>query len=121
MSLLPRHRLARCAAAAWALVCAASLAAFFLHPAAVTGGRAALAPLVPLYLAGLPASHLGVAVVGEMRLRLYLDGGTLDVTTEGLMLWGLLSALGYLQWFALLPAVVRGIQRLLARWLSPVR
>jgi len=121
MSLLPRHRLARYAAAAWALASAASLAAFLLHPAVAAGGRSALATLVPLYLAGMPASHAGMAAVIELRLRIYLEGGTLAVSTEGAALWALIAALGYLQWFVLLPGLARLTQRVLARWFSPSR
>ena len=119
--MMPRHRWARYAAAAWALACAASLAAFLLHPALAAGSRAALATLVPLYLAGMPASHAGMAAIIELRLRVYVAGGALGVTTEGLALWALLAALGYLQWFVLLPWLARLTQRLLARWINPSR
>jgi len=121
MIWLPRHRLARYAAACWALACVASLAAFLLHPAAAAGARAALATLVPLYLAGLPASHAGMAAIIELRLRVALEGGTLAVGTEGLALWSLIAVLGYLQWFVLLPGLARLTQRMLARWRSPSR
>lgn len=121
MRWLPRHRLARYAAAAWALACAASLAAFLLHPAAAAGGRAALATLVPLYLIGMPSSHAGMAAIIELRMQIYVDGGALAVATEGVVLWVLLALLGYLQWFVLLPGLARLTQRLLTRWLSPSR
>jgi hypothetical protein len=120
MSLAPRHRVARYAAAAWALACAVSLAAFLLFPAA-PGARTALTTLVPLYLAGTPSSHAAMVAVIELRLRIYLDGGALGVSAEGLILWSLLAVLGYLQWFVLLPWLVRLTQRLLARWISPSR
>ena len=120
MSLLPRHRVARYAAGAWALACAVSLAAFVLHPAA-PAGRTALATLVPLYLAGMPASHGAMLAIIEARIRVYTEGGALSVTTEGLALWALLALLGYLQWFVLLPWLARLTQKLLARWLSPSR
>lgn len=115
MSLLPRHRLARYAAAAWALACAASLAVFLLHPAAAAGGRTALATLVPLYLAGMPASHAAMLATIEIRTRVYVESGAnLGVINEGLALWTMLAVLGYLQWFVLLPWLARGVQRLIS-------
>ena len=120
MSLVPRHRVGRYAAAAWALACAISLAAFLLLPA-VAGSRTPLTMFVPLYLTGTPSSHAAMLTVNELRLRIYLDGGTLGLAAEGIMLWTLLTVLGYLQWFVVLPRLVRLTQKLLARWFNPSR
>ena len=77
--------------------------------------------LVPLYLASLPASQAAVATIIEIRTQIYVDGGTLAIATEGVALWALLAISGYLQWFMLLPWLVRLTQRALQRLLNPSR
>ena len=122
MTLIPRHRAARYAAAFWVLACLLSLAAFLIHPGVESNSKTALAVLVPLYLIGAPISHAAMLAVIDIRLQIYLDDGTvLSVLTEGLAFWAFLAVLGYLQWFVLLPWLARLLQRLLARLLSPSR
>ncbi|MBI1965251.1 MAG: hypothetical protein HYV99_04065 [Betaproteobacteria bacterium] len=122
MTLIPRHRAARYAAAFWVLACLLSLAAFLMHPGVESNSKTALAMLVPLYLTGMPVSHAAMLAVIDIRLRIYLDDGTvLSVLAEGLGFWAFLAVSGYLQWFVLLPWLARLLARLLRLLLNPSR
>jgi hypothetical protein len=68
---------------------------------------------VPLYFMSLPLGHAGLLAVNELKLELYLGNGFVpDMLTEGVVLWSALTALGYAQWFWLLPLVSRAIRQL---------
>jgi hypothetical protein len=113
MSLLPRHRVSRRIAAAWLLACGAMLIVMLTRVTLHEGDRSALATLVPLYWLSLPLGHAGILAVIEIRTALYVSGTVPSLLAEGLTSWLLLTVLGYVQWFLLLPLVARGCQQLL--------
>ena len=51
--------------------------------------------------------------VNQLKTELYLSNDFVPgILTEGLLLWILLTALGYMQWFLLVPWVSRSIRQL---------
>jgi len=123
---VPRHRIVRYVAVAWLLAAFAMLAAMLLRPELQGDGRRALSSLVPLYFLSLPLGHAGLMAVNRLKLELYLSNEFVPgVLTEGLLLWTVLTVLGYVQWFLLVPWICRGIQHLgrahAARRLSAVK
>ena len=118
MTLWPRHPALRIAAVAWLLAAVVLIAVTLLRPETQANERAALSGLVALYFLSFPLGHLGLLAVGKLKLELYVTSHFVPgIVFEGLMLWGALTALGYLQWFVLLPWVSRKC-RLLAEFLS---
>lgn len=118
MTLWPRHPALRVTAVAWLLASLVLIAVTLLRPEAHANERAALSGLVTLYFLSFPLGHLGLLAVGKLKLELYVTSHFVPgIVFEGLMLWGALTALGYLQWFVLLPWVSRKC-RLLAEFLS---
>ena len=113
MSLFPRHRFLRVAAAIWLAVAAVLLAAMLLRPELQTDERTALSVLVPLYFMSLPLGHAGLLAVNRLKVELYWASEFVPaMSTEGVVLWVLLVLLGYAQWFVLLPLISRRICRL---------
>ena len=116
MAILARHRALRLGAALWWILSAALLAWTLLRPELGDGERSALQGLVPLYLAGLPLTHLGLRAVNRLSVELYLANEFVpSVAAEGVWLWAALSVAGWLQWFVLLPLLVRLVRRLAER------
>ena len=110
-----RHRALRIGAALWWIASAALLAWTLLRPELGAGERSALAGLLPLYLAGLPLSHLGLRAVNRLSVELYLANEFVpSVLAEGIWIWGALSLAGWLQWFVLLPLLARLVRRFVA-------
>lgn len=113
MTLFPQHRILRFAAGAWLLAALAILAAMLLRPELQADERTALSGLVPLYFLSVPLGHAGLMAVSQLKLELYLSNEFVPgVLTEGLLLWTVLTVLGYVQWFLLLPWICRGIRHL---------
>jgi hypothetical protein len=113
VTVLPRHRVIRIAAALWLLASAAMLIVTLLQPNIQSTERAALVYLTPLYWLSFPLGHLGVIGGIRLRLELYLGYNMVpSVLAEGLFLWTVLTVLGYAQWFVLLPWVAAGCRRL---------
>lgn len=116
MVSFPRHRLLRAGAVLWWVASAALLGWTLLRPELGDGERSALRGLVPLYFAGLPLSHLGLRAVNRLSVELYLANEFVpSVVAEGVWIWSALSVAGWLQWFVLLPLVVRLVRRLVER------
>jgi hypothetical protein len=88
----------------WLLASAIMLVATLLRPDFYGSDRTALVWLTPLYWLSFPLGHLGVLAGIQLRLDLYLAHNLVpSVLAEGLYLWTVLTMLGYLQWFVLLP------------------
>lgn len=97
----------------WLLASVAMLLFTLTRPGIGMNDRAALSGLVPLYFLSLPLGHLGLVALGKLKLGLYAASRPVPgIFCEGLMLWCALTALGYLQWFVLLPWVTRKCRRL---------
>lgn len=112
MTLLPRHPLLRIAATLWLLVAVVVLVVTLLRPEIQANERAALSTLVPLYFLSLPLGHLGVLVLGRIKVEWYVTSHYVPgIFGEGLALWCLLVLLGYAQWFVLLPWVAGACRR----------
>jgi hypothetical protein len=113
MTIFPRHPVMRLAATAW-LIASALMLTFTLLRSDLTGSdHSALVYLTPLYWLSLPLGHVGVIAGIELRLRLYLDFNFVpSILSEGLYLWTTLTALGYAQWFLLLPLLARKCRQL---------
>ena len=108
MTLFPRHPWLRWLAAAWLLASLIVLGLMLLRPELQMDERRALSSLVPLYFLSFPLGHAGLIACNELKLALYLDSGFVPgIYTEGMMLWILLTVLGYAQWFVLLPWISR--------------
>lgn len=113
MTLLPRHRALRLAAAAWLLAVIVMLVVTLLRPDVYGTERTALVYLTPLYWLSFPLGHLGVLAGIQLRLELYLVLNFVpSILAEGLYLWTVLTVLGYIQWFVLLPWIARGCRQL---------
>jgi len=111
--LLPRHPLIRVVATAWVLASVVLLLITLLRPDITGNDRSALAYLTPLYWLSLPLGHVGVIAGIRIRLELYLDYNFVpSILAQGLYLWTVLTALGYLQWFVLLPVLAEKTRRL---------
>jgi len=108
MTLIPRHPVMRLVATAWLLASVVLLMITLLRPDILGSDRSALVYLTPLYWLSFPLGHLGVMAGIEIRLELYLQFNFVpSILSQGLYLWGVLTALGYLQWFVLLPVLAR--------------
>lgn len=106
--LFPRHPVLRIAATAWTLAAAVMLTATLLRPEVYGGDRTALTGLTPLYWMSFPLGHAGVMAGIRLKVELYVGHHFVpSVLVEGLYLWTVLTALGYLQWFVLLPWISR--------------
>ena len=113
MAFFPRNPGMRLVATAWLLVSVVMLTLTLLRPDISGNDRSALVYLTPLYWLSLPLGHVGVIAGIELRLRLYLDFNFVpSVLSEGLYLWTALTALGYAQWFLLLPLVAQKCRQL---------
>jgi hypothetical protein len=101
------------------------LAVTVLRPDMQENARTALSSLLPLYFLSFPLGHAGLMAVNKLKLMLYLGNGFVpDILSEGLMLWTLLTVLGYAQWFLLLPFLARKIRQLCemyADWRASLR
>lgn len=116
MTILPRHPALRIAAAVWLLAAVVMLVATLLRPDIGNGDRAALMWLTPLYWLSFPLGHAGVMAGIWLRVELYVGPHFVpSVAAEGLYAWTVLTALGYLQWFALLPWISRVCRQLAGR------
>jgi hypothetical protein len=103
----------RGAAALWLLASVAMLVATLLRPDITGTDRSALVYLTPLYWLSFPLGHVGVIAGIELRLALYLKFNFVpSILSEGLYLWTALTALGYAQWFVLLPLVAQKCRQL---------
>ena len=108
MKIFPRHPILRIVATAWLLASIVMLLVTLARPEIGLNDRAALSGLVPLYFLSLPFGHLGLLALGKLKLELYVASQFVpSMFSEGLMLWAILTVLGYLQWFVLLPWVSR--------------
>ena len=113
MAFFPRNPGMRLVATAWLLASVVMLTLTLLRPDISGNDRSALVYLTPLYWLSLPLGHVGVIAGIELRLRLYLDFNFVpSVLSEGLYLWTALTALGYAQWFLLLPLVAQKCRQL---------
>ena len=89
------------------------LAVTLLRPDITGNDRSALVYLTPLYWLAFPLGHVGVLAGIRIRLELYLSFDLVpSILAEGLYLWTALTALGYLQWFVLLPVIARKCRQL---------
>ena len=113
MTLIPRHPVLRLVATVWLLASVVLLTITLLRPDILGSDRSALVYLTPLYWLSFPLGHLGVMAGIEIRLELYLQFNLVpSILLQGLYLWGVLTALGYLQWFVLLPVLARMCRQL---------
>ena len=114
MMLFPRHPAMRLVATLWLLASILMLTFTLLRPDISGNDRSALAFLTPLYWLSLPLGHAGVMAGIEIRLELYLrfNNYVPSILAEGLYLWAVLTVLGYLQWFVLLPLIARKCRQL---------
>jgi len=113
MTLFPRHRVLRLAAAAWLAVSWVMLIVLLARPELQANERTALTVLVPLYFLSFPLGHLGLLACNKVKRILYLDYHFVpDIASEGPLLWLSLTVLGYAQWFVLLPWLALAVRRL---------
>lgn len=118
MKFFPRHPVIRLVATAWLLASVVVLMVTLLRPDITGNDRSALVYLTPLYWLSFPLGHAGVIAGIRIRLELYLNFNFVPgILSEGLYLWTVLTALGYLQWFVLCPLLAQKC-RLLANFLS---
>lgn len=100
-------------AALWLIAAVAMLLITLLRPEIGPNDRSALSTLVPLYFLSLPSGHLAVVALTQAKIALYVGSGyTPSILSESLALWAALTALGYFQWFVLLPWIARGARHL---------
>ena len=108
MTFFTRHPLLRIVAAAWLLASVVMLIATLLRPELYGNDRIGLTWLTPLYWMSFPLGHAGVMAGVWIRLQLYLGPHVVpSAFVEALYLWTVLTLLGYLQWFVLLPWISR--------------
>jgi len=113
MEFFPRHPVMRLVATAWLLASVVMLTITLLRPDISGNDRSALVYLTPLYWLSFPLGHAGVIAGIELRLELYLNFNFVpSILSEGLFLWTALTALGYAQWFVLLPLVAQKCRQL---------
>jgi hypothetical protein len=111
--LLPQHPVIRLVATAWLLASVVLLTVTLLRADITGNDRAALVYLTPLYWLSFPLGHAGVLAGIRVRLELYLELNFVpSILSEGLYLWTVLTALGYLQWFVLLPVLAQKCRQL---------
>jgi hypothetical protein len=108
MTFFPRHPVLRNLATAWLLASIVMLTATLLRPELYGNDKAALVWLTPLYWLSFPLGHAGVMAGIGIRVELYVGPQFVpSVLAEALYLWSVMSVLGYLQWFVLLPWISR--------------
>ncbi len=108
MAAFPRHPFLRVIAVLWLLAAIVMLVVTLLRPEIGPNERSALSSLVPLYFLSLPAGHLGVTALNELKVKRYVESRYVaSVFSDGLALWAALTLLGYVQWFVLLPWLAR--------------
>jgi hypothetical protein len=108
MTFFPRNPVMRAVATAWLLASVVMLTFTLLRPDISGNERSALVYLTPLYWLSFPLGHAGVIAGIQIRLELYLNYNFVpSILSEGLYLWTVLTALGYAQWFLLLPLVAQ--------------
>jgi hypothetical protein len=108
MTFFPRNPVMRAVATAWLLASVVMLTFTLLRPDISGNERSALVYLTPLYWLSFPLGHVGVIAGIQIRLELYLNYNFVpSILSEGLYLWTVLTALGYAQWFLLLPLVAQ--------------
>ena len=113
MKIFPRHPILRIVATAWLLASIAMLLVTLLRPEIGLNERAALSSLVPLYFLSFPLGHFGLLALNRLKVDLYVTFNVVPgIFTEGLLLWVLLTILGYAQWFVVLPWVSRKFRQL---------
>jgi hypothetical protein len=113
MRLFPRHRFLRWLAVSWLLAACVMLGLMLLRPELQGDERRALSGLVPLYFLSFPLGHAGLMACNKLKLELFLDSGFVPaIYTEGMVLWIVLTVLGYAQWFVLLPWISRKCRQL---------
>jgi len=113
VTFLPRHPFIRLSATAWLLASVIMLTITLLRPDITGNDRSALVYLTPLYWLSFPLGHVGVIAGIRIRLELYLNFNVVpSILAEGLYLWTALTALGYLQWFVLLPLLAQKCRQL---------
>lgn len=113
MEFFPRHPVMRLVATAWLLASVVMLTITLLRPDISGNDRSALVYLTPLYWLSFPLGHVGVIAGIQIRLELYLSFSFVpSILSEGLYLWTTLTALGYVQWFLLLPLVAQKCRQL---------
>lgn len=113
MTFLPRHPVIRLVATAWLLASVVMLTITLLRPDIAGDDRSALVYLTPLYWLSFPLGHVGVLAGIRIRLELYLSFNFVpSILSEGLYLWTVLTVLGYLQWFVLLPVLAHKCRQL---------
>jgi hypothetical protein len=118
MALFPRRPVMRLVATAWLLASVVMLTLTLVRPDIYGNDRSALVYLTPLYWLSFPLGHVGVIAGIQLRLELYLNFNFVpSILSEGLYLWTALTALGYAQWFLVLPLVAQKCRQL-ARFLS---
>ena len=113
MTLIPRHPVVRIVAVVWLLAAVAMLVVTLLRPELQADERRALSSLLPLYFMSFPLGHAGLEALIRLKVELYVANEFVPgILPEGVWLWTLLTVLGYLQWFLLLPLVARRIRQL---------
>ena len=113
MTFFPRNPVMRVVATVWLLASFVMLTFTLLRPDISGNDRSALVYLTPLYWLSFPLGHVGMIAGIELRLRLYLDFNFVpSILSEGLYLWTALTALGYAQWFVLLPMIAQKCRQL---------
>ena len=113
MAFFPRNPGMRLVATAWLLTSVVMLTLTLLRPDISGNDRSALVYLTPLYWLSFPLGHVGVIAGIQLRLELYLNFNFVpSILSEGLFLWTALTALGYAQWFVLLPLVAQKCRQL---------
>jgi hypothetical protein len=118
MAFFPRNPGMRLVATAWLLASVLMLTFTLLRPDISGNDRSALVYLTPLYWLSFPLGHVGVIAGIQIRLDLYLNFNFVpSILSEGLYLWTALTALGYAQWFLVLPLVAQKCRQL-AHFLS---
>jgi hypothetical protein len=118
MALFPRRPVMRLVATAWLLASVVMLTLTLVRPDIYGNDRSALVYLTPLYWLSFPLGHVGVIAGIQLRLELYLKFNFVpSILSEGLYLWTALTALGYAQWFLVLPLVAQKCRQL-AHFLS---
>ena len=113
MTFFPRNPVMRAVATAWLLASVVMLTFTLLRPDISWNERSALVYHTPLYWLSFPLGHVGVIAGIELRLALYPKFNFVpSILSEGLYLWTALTALGYAQWFLLLPLVAQKCRQL---------
>jgi len=113
LTLIPRTRFLRIAAAIWLTVAMLLLAVMLARPELQADERKALSVLVPLYFMSFPLGHAGLLAVNRLKVELYWGNEFVPaIYVEGVWLWTLLTVLGYVQWFLFPSLVSSRIRRL---------